>query len=278
MSTPLGWGYDPFGTSTYGSGVSGTTSLASALALATNIVRVTTNGLVLDNSPYVTGDALNPATWTVTRLDTGANLNVVGVTQAGTYQYDLLTLLPFGPATVVHQVSTASLLDAIGNPIGAPRSATFLGLLSSSVVTPEAALASRRLSTADIANQPTPGNLYEGGTLKLDGAGDYESVSGAELVRKLIYRRLTTVPGDFFHLPNYGLGLMEKQVLRPADVVALKKQIEQQVRLEPEVEECSASLTLDSDGILYMRVLAKLRPTGEKVSVSAQAQTGKVVL
>jgi hypothetical protein len=278
MSTALGWGYDPFGTSLYGGSASGVTSLSGALAVATNTVRVTTNGLVLDNSAAVAGDALNPATWTVTRLDTGANLNVVSVTQVSAFQYDLLTLFPFGPSTVTHQVTTASLLDATGNPIGSPRTVNFAGLLAAAVATAQAKLASKRLSTQDIANAPAPGNLYQGGTLKLDAAGDYETVSGAELIRKLIYRRLTTTPGDFFHLPNYGLGLLEKEVLRASDVVALKRQLEAQVLLEPEVEACTASLSLGGDGILHMQVFAKLRATGEKVSVSAQAQTGKVVL
>lgn len=112
------------------------------------------------------------------------------------------------------------------------------------------------------------------GTLTIDSGGDYASESGPAFVRKLILRRLTTKPGEFFHLPNYGLGLREKEPLPVNNLRALAKAIEQQVALEPEVSAVKANLSYAANAaILYVKVQAQLRQTGQQLVVPMAVPT-----
>lgn len=117
------------------------------------------------------------------------------------------------------------------------------------------------------------------GTLVIEPGGDYASMTGAELIKKLILRRLTTKPGDFFHLPNYGIGLREKEPLPVADLRKLAKAIELQVAQEPEVAAVKATLTYSaSAAVLNVRVQVQLKPSGQQVAVAVAVPTGQVVL
>lgn len=277
---PPGWGFDDLGILPYGDAAAGIgVSLRSALALATRKVEVTVSALAQDNSPYLPGDALNPATWTLQRLDSGVFLNVVSVEQTGTYSYALTTMEEFGPADVMHRVASTTLKDGSGEAIVAPRSADFPGLLSSTQVSPDSRLAAQRVAVRDFANAQLPSSPFYAGTLQLDGGGDYKTVDGAEFVKKLIYRRLTTTPGDFWHLPNYGLGLVEKGSIRATDLPRIKQQAEAQALEEPEVEKATASVTLDpSTGIVYVKVAAQLRKTGQQIEIGYNSGQKTLVL
>ncbi len=117
------------------------------------------------------------------------------------------------------------------------------------------------------------------GTLVIESDGDYASMTGAELIKKLILRRLTTKPGDFFHLPNYGIGLREKEPLPVADLRKLAKAIELQVAQEPEVAAVKATLAYSaSAAVLNVRVQAQLKTSGQQVAVAVAVPTGQVVL
>jgi len=262
---PGGWGLQGYGVSAFGASAAGSVALRSALAISTREVDVETTGAVQDNSPYYVGDALNPATWQVQRLDTLEFLTIVGVTQVGTKRYRLACLEEFGSASVEHLALSTSLLDASGGLIISPREQSFLGLLDEDKATNEAKMAHRRAAQRDYANPQTG---LVGGTLVLDAGGDYETVTGPELVRKLIFRRLLSQPRDFFHLPEYGLGLREKEPLRVTDVARFKTAVEAQVLEEPEVEAVAATITLASSGILSVLIRARLRKTGQEISVS----------
>lgn len=259
---PGGWGKQPYGVSAFGASVAGAVSMKRALAVTTRQVDVELTGAVRDNSPYFEGDALNPSTWQVQRLDTNAQIPVVGVEQVGTNTYRILCLEEFGPASVEHLVSTANLLDASGNLLATPRQLTFLGLLDEDAASNEAKLAKRRVAVRDIAN---PQKL---GTLVVDAGGDYQTVTGEELVRKLILRRLMSTPGDFFHLPEYGLGAATKEPLRVSDVARFKAAVERQVLEEDEVETARATVTLSANGVLEVVVRARLAQSGQQISVS----------
>lgn len=263
-----GWGFDPFGQASYGASALGTVSIRSALALSTREVEVEVSGLVRDNSPYLEGDALNPNTWMVQRLDTNAFLHVVSVTQSATYKYVLLTLEEFAPANINHRVSSTTLLDAAGASIVSPRSADFAGMLAATQLTEQTKLAARRLASQDIANSQQPLVSFFAGTLQIDASGDYKTVTAAELVKKLIYRRLVTTPGDFSHLPGYGVGIRLKEPLPTVELSKLKAQIEQQILLEPEVDAARVTLLLGTDGVLTIRIAAQLKKTGEDLSLS----------
>lgn len=261
---PGGWGRQPYGVSAYGASVAGSVSVRRALAVSTRQVDVELTGAVRDNSPFFDGDALNPGTWQVRRLDTGADLTVVAVEQVAANTYRVLVLEELGPASVQHSVSSGTLLDGAGSLIASPRQALFLGVLDEDKASVATVLASRRVAARDLANP------QEVGTLQVDAGGDLETVTGPELVRKLILRRLMTTPGDFFHLPEYGLGARLKEPLRLSDVPRFKAEVERQVLEEPEVEQVRATVTLSAQGVLSVVVRARLAQTGQQISVSYQ--------
>lgn len=278
MANVQGWGIDPFGTGIYGSVSTGNVSLAGARAISTHEVEVTVTGEAQDNSPFLPGDALNPSTWAIQRLDDNSFLPVVNVQQTGTYKYVLLTLEEFGPVSVTHTVSSSTLRDGGGALITAPRSASFLGITDASEKDIASKLASQKHTARDYANPPTPDSTSMGGTLQITSAGDYQTVTGPELLKKLIIRRLISRPGDFFHLPKYGIGLRTKEPLPAADLPKLKVEIQRQVMLEPDVQSAQVQLLLDaSKNILFVNVTAQLRPSGE-VSVGVPVPVAGVVL
>ncbi len=266
----MGWGTGPWGTGPWG-GASSSISLSSAVAVTTATVRVTVSAAPAHISPAAAGDALNPATWAVTRLDTGASFTVVGVTEVSALQYDLLVFGSFADVSVTHQVESTTLRNASGVLVSLPTTAEFLGL-SEFLFT-----ANTKGGLADLANAPAPFNP-PGGTLQVAAGGDYTMVSGAELVRKLIVRRLLSTPGEWFHLPKYGLGLRVKETLPSNDLIKLGAAIERQVLREPEVQAVSALLEwTPSKHLLVVQIRAQLT-SGEGLNVSLPVQNALVTL
>ena len=276
---PPGWGYDDHGLVAYGDALSGAASLRNAKAFSTREVDDTVTNLVTDVNPFAVGDALNPATWQLQRLDTLSFLSVVGVTQVGTYTYRLLVFEEFGPVASTHRVSTTTLLDVGGSIIASPRQVDFLGVLDVAQSSNLNKLATRRVAARDLANSQTTTSTLLAGTLQVGADGDYKTVTGPELVKKLIMRRLISTPGDFFHMPEYGVGLVVKQLVPVSDLTKLKKVIEDQCRLETEVEEAQAALTFDpAKGVLLVAVRTRLKKTGESIEIGLTVpQTGVVL-
>ena len=262
MST---WGTGPWGLGTFG-GLPGPLSVVSALAITTRTVRVTLTSTPLAASATVPGDALNPATWTVTRLDTGFMFTVASVDQVDAITFDIFLVQALGPASTQHQVSSTTLKKPTGALISSPYSALFNGLVASQPTS--VAIVRQR----DLANPPAPPGLNSiGGTLVMDASGDYKLVSGAALLKKLILRRLTTRPGEFAHLPNYGLGFAVKEPLRDSDLIALRGDVEAQVLLEPDVATANVLLSFNNaEGIVVCRIRATMRSTGETVDTSME--------
>lgn len=104
-------------------------------------------------------------------------------------------------------------------------------------------------------------------TLRIVG-GDYDFDENPDLLKKLILRRLITSPGSFFHLPNYGLGLQVKRPFSIQDLPVLKAQIEEQVKLEPEVDTVTSSLTMTNTGVLQILLQVTTKPIPEHIEVS----------
>lgn len=227
-------------------------------------VRVTLSAAPQATSAALPGDALNPATWTVAEVGgAGETFRVLKTVLPAATEVDVYVGSPLAghPATI--RVSAPTLLDATGALVTPPSQADAAGL--GEAVSP----AQPRLpgDSVDLMNRQVPDNTSFGGTLVVSADGDYAVERGVELLRKLILRRMTTAPGDFFHLPEYGLGLREKTLVQPARLPLLKKRIEQQVSLEPDVEAVSASVSLGADGVLSVRVRARQRSTGTRFVV-----------
>jgi hypothetical protein len=248
-----------------------------ALALSTKEVEVTLNRAPQVIARTVAGDALNPATWVVQRLDTGFFFSVLSVRQTDEEEFVLSVLQDFGSVTIQHRVITTTLLDADGNPISNPPldRADFAGLLSAETKDEPTRARGRLNAVRDVANPPVPGLV--GGTLVINDAGDYELESGPSLLKKLIIRRLTTRTGEFFHLPGYGVGVGVKELLPASNLIGLRSDIIKQIRREKEVTEADVQLILGVQNDLTIIVKART-VTGEDIDFSMPVPSGEVVL
>ena len=262
-----GYGIGGYGTSPYG-GVGTGVQLASAFALNTRTVRVAVVGMPLRSSPFATGDGLNPATWFVENLFTGQVYSVVAATLAQDPDtFDIALLEDMGPIAQTHRIGSTALRSTHGVLVSAPTTIDFPGVAALAKSTPEHQAADRRLAVADVASVEFPRGNAAAGTLLVTAAGDYDVVQGTALVRKLILRRLSTTPGGFFHLPDYGVGLRLKQTYNVGDLIKLKAEIERQLRREPEVAQVTATPSISSAGILTVLIRATLAPSGQQLSI-----------
>jgi hypothetical protein len=277
MST-LGWGFDPYGISPFGHASLGG-ALAGAVAISTHEVLVTLTFEPMNESTTKVGDVSNPATWMVQRLDTLEMLNVIQVNKYGDLEYGIVTYQALGPASVTHRVSTLTLLDSSGALCSPPRQADFAGVIADVDQSPQTKLAQRRVYATDIDNRQTPNVSPDvaGGVLQIGSSGDYELVTGVELVKKLLFRRIMTSPGEFFHLPDYGLGLQLKEPVPVSSLSQKKAELERQALREPEVIEARATITVSSNNVINIQLRVKLQ-TGETAVVSLPVPSAGVML
>ena len=275
-----GYGLGSWGTSTWGIGNPPplpTLSIQQAYAIGTNTVRVVLTAEPLHFSPTGLGDALNPKTWQVYLAQTGRQLFPVLVKLVDATTYDIQTLQSFDSSQYVTVVKSLTLKDAGGNTVP-ETSADFAGAQNDQTVNTTVILGSRGYNVVDIRNTQVPNAIEYGGTLSITSGGDYAGETGPAFVKKMIYRRLLATPsnlsatgvGDYYHLPNYGAGLLAqvKMPLTPPTLVTMKKLVESQVLKEPEVDSVKASLSFDaSKGILTIALVAKLRLSGQTVNM-----------
>jgi hypothetical protein len=268
---PSGWGLSPYGLFPYGFGPAGTLSITQAYATSERTVRVVLSIAPRAVSPLDTGDALNPKTWQVTRSDSGAQLLVLAAAQISTTVFDLYTLDKLGHALIQHAVSSTTLVDSSGGPITPPTSAAFAGCAFVPVTrAPTALLDLRNVSTSETSI----GGVYEVGS-----DGDYTVHGGVEFLRKLIIRRLVTMPGEFFYLNSaYGIGFRVKEPLPGNDLIKLQVAIQQQLLREPEFLRVAVSLSLSGDNVLTIQVSAVLRRSNEEVVIPITAPGALVSL
>jgi hypothetical protein len=124
---------------------------------------------------------------------------------------------------------------------------------ASTQTTTERRIAARR----DLRNpQATNGGSDVPGTLQIDARGDYANEDGTSYFRKRILRRATTTSGGFALLPGYGFAPRIKGLIRPGDLVALRRQIERQVLEEPDAISARATVTVIGPGVVRARISA----------------------
>lgn len=269
----MSYGIAPYGISPYGC-VTPDLSITSAVVVSTHVVRVTLTKDAQDILRSLAGDVRNPKTWKITRSDTSQSFTVLHISKVSQLVWDIRVLEKFAARYVTHSVSSATLLDAGGSLIDLPRTAQFVGIISAAASTPERVLAGRRHGIRDLNNPPGPsGSNTVGGTLLIGSDGDYQLHDGADFVRKLIFRRLTTMPGAFWHLPNYGVGLAAKQPLPGGGLLKLKSEVERQLKLEPEISKVSATIRQSGNG-LNILIRAQLHPSGQQVSFPLEVPFG----
>jgi hypothetical protein len=276
------WGTGSYGTGPYGGSGGSAISISGARALSTHSVVVTLSSAPQNEDPFKSGDVLNPQTWTVQQLVSLDFFTIIAVRchDALLNEFEIQTLEPLDNHLIQHQVKSLTLRSAGGVLVTAPHEADFAGLVEE--IDPVAKTEQRRFPTRDLANPPTPAESGEGGiggTLRIDSDGDYATVAGVELVKKLVLRRLFTKRGGFFHLPNYGFGLGIKEPVLGGDVITLKADLERAMKLEPDVDRALATVQTDRRGILTLLLRFTLAGTGQEIKVGVQSDpsTGNVV-
>lgn len=284
-----GYGTQSYGTGYWGlDGSSLPTSEATAYAVGDRKVRIILASEPLHATNTVVGSALNPRTWSITQPSTGKVWTVLSVAMLDAFTYEIVTLEIFPNHFGQLELSTSTLQTVMGIPF--PSIAVlFNGAYLDANSTDQKKTTARGYSPKDIANVQSPytaansdqlqiGVPYNdmvSGTLKINSGGDYASMSGESLVKKLILRRLISKPGDFFHLPNYGAGLREKEPIPTVELRKIAAQIEQQVALEPEVAESRASLSYAaSASALIIQLKVRLKASGDVVQVALTVPSG----
>lgn len=290
MSPLVGYGVSPWGSGSWGS--IGYTApgfnLGKAYAVGDRIVRVALSAEPMHLSVTGTGDALNPRTWSVQDPATGRVWTLLSVRPTDDSTYDLLTLETLPKHFTQLVVSSDTLLAQDRVPFPTVQF-FFNGCYLAVNNTAESKLAANGVIQKDLTNAMLPAqndallsSSYReltAGTLEIDSAGDYTTQFGADLVRKLILRRLIAKPGDFFHLPRYGLGLRVKEPLPASDLRKLAAAIEEQVNQEPEVQASKVNLSYSaSAAALNVFIQVRLRPNGQVAQIPLVVPTGLVQL
>ena len=226
--------------------------MQSAVATTTHSVTVTLSRAPRARSPLSPGDALNPSVWEVFRTDASRTFTPIGVLKINDRRYQIFLREALSSRNYSHTVRANTLLSAAtGVLISAPRFTTFPGVWPTTAI-----------------NEPRGPWDFEqsnvmSGALNTNTGGTYGRIFSEDVLRKLIFRRLTTIPGAFYHLSEeeFGQGLRAKEGMRASSLPALKANVEQEVLKEPGVLGVTATLQLTA-GQLSMHVLAQT-PNGE---------------
>ncbi|MFA6168819.1 MAG: hypothetical protein WC700_19500 [Gemmatimonadaceae bacterium] len=255
-----GFGTGAWGTSPWGLGAPPAAfALNFVRVIDANTVRATFTDVPQTLHDRITADALNPANYTISIVTGpfGAWAPVV----AKVYQVDGDTLsvdLRLDrtlPGTMRGQqtnlrVTVANVISAAGVPMIGATYQNFYGL---NRVVNETTRRLERSVGRDLSNPFTP-NSPAGGTFRIGTSGDYKFATGMELVKKMVYRRLLTPKGAFFHLPDYGMGLKPKSVAYPYMLTSARAEMKRQILQEPEVQDCSVKVTQNASQIVVFFV------------------------
>lgn len=293
-----GFGVSPWGTGQWGDAepeaIPGGLGYGRAYAVGDRVVRVELSHEPLHIVSTGVGDALNPRTWKIRNLVTGQQWTLMAVREVSVKVYEILTFEVLPKHYTELELSTGTLVDADRVPLPSLEF-LFNGCYLSDNNTAQQQAAAGGYLQQDLQNQivpqlgaasggPTVGAAEQygemvSGTLLLDSGGDYVNQYGTDLIKKLILRRMIAKPGDFFHLPTYGMGLRVKEPLPVNDLRKLAAAIEAQVKLEPEVQACKANLSYSaSAAVLNVVLKVQLEPNGQTMQIPLVVPTGAVQL
>lgn len=268
--TTMGWGLDPWGIGPWGGlagGVTSTLQFVSAEPTSNRTLHVVLSKEPAHLSTLNVGDALNPRTWLIQRLDTGEYFTVLSVKPYRNLytEWEILVLQEFAPYGVTHQLSSTTLADASGSIVAgaftsayAPAFVNFQGCAALSI-------ADERHDPQDLVNDMDFG-------MRVDSSGDYAQHSGSDLLKKLIIRRITTAPGEFFYLTDYGLGVHLKEPLGASDLIKFKSELQRQIMNEIDVVSADVKLSM-SNNTLQIQVSATMS-SGSQASATVDVSTG----
>lgn len=256
-----GWGSGSWGFTPWGFGAD-PPQLLSAVAIRENLIRLTFSEAILYTRTGAPRDGSRRELYAVTPVAGTSGFDgeaarpvIVGRIDAAGGGGTLLDLWLDRPLThwpARYLASAFGVYSSAGMPIDpAASSAVFDGVRAgrrtldpdrgSIVIGADIALPSTA-SAAEAAR--AEGALL--GSYSVDATGDFAFDAGLQSLAKRILRRLLASPGAYAHLgPSYGAGLRErvKRLASASERSRLRKLVEDQVRLEPEVQDASAELT-----------------------------------
>lgn len=272
-SNGSGYGTDYYGVGPWGiAPPTGTFSLEDIFAVSERSVRVTFTEAAYVQSAFKVGSALNLATWSISIVGSSDPLILIGVrevTGSGARQFELYTLNKFPSYFSTLNVQFPNVLSASETPIVGPSSGT-----CAAAKVPEITPRLNKIDYVDISNVPT-GPTETLGVMQVAASGDYAEDVGDALLKKMVLRRITSLPGAFFHIPEseFGLGVRTKEPLLYSDMKAFKAELERQILLEPDASRVQATVLLGSDGVLTVKVRVRRQSTGREFDVSVDIPT-----
>lgn len=92
------------------------------------------------------------------------------------------------------------------------------------------------------------------GQVVLDETGDLDVEARRRYLRKRIFRRLGTRKGAMLHLPDYGLEIDSKRLLKAAELRKLQVDAETQIKNEPGVRAVRVSVRQIRPGLVYLKI------------------------
>jgi hypothetical protein len=232
----------------------GTFFVAGGLTFDAQTVRLSYNVDALDFSPLGPHDALNPNNYDMTVVTgSGSKPNILRIVRvpASTVAFDVQVDRPL-LSTTLYRTTVQNVTAELGDPMGFPNFADTQGVFAQPL-TPRR----QKPVEGDFALDILSGRIF------LDSQNDIAVMSGKEYLRKRIVRRCVTTKGAFYHLPDYGVGLVPKQrLLNAAKLGEVRAEILSQIRQEDDLLNPEVSLTFTTSGVLTVDIRGTVR-TGE---------------
>lgn len=175
---------------------------------------------------------------------------------------------------VTYKLTIAPTVENASGALLELRMGTFRGLL-----TPRTDSGGRRRADAlaspglvDLRYSATPQS--PAGTLKASPEGDLDLGEGPTTLRKLMFRRLTTEPGEFAWLPGYGLAIRQSAPIRALNVSRLAAEAKRQLLREPELASAQVAVEHRTGrGILILAITGTMRD-GQGIALEVPFKTG----
>jgi len=262
-----GAGSGGFGSMPFGSATSGSMAIGTARAITANSVLVTYTGTISNTNPWSSLSPLFASNWTLVAVDPLdavirlAQTVVPSGAQAFIVFFD--GILTPGAVYEIH-LSTPDVI------ISGCDTACFTAVL----IHPTAVRTDERSDDGFIRDIGNPATFRD--SLPLQSPASYQITDtgdlaldrdGAAGLRKRILRRLTSSPGDYFHLGDYGLGAEIKTLLTPDVVRRIQSRATAQVKKEPEVVGATVVVGALAQNVLTLTVRVVTK-AGDSVDIT----------
>jgi len=208
---------------------------------------------------YATGDALNPGSYVIDSDDCSPPMiSLVECVGPGVVRLYFDANLDHG---CTYKITVVGVTSAYGETLGV----SFGSFTAFAEGATSISGAKQGQGRTDLLN--VPGAEIGNGGMQYDQSGDVANHSGLSYLRKRILRRVTTVFGGFFHLPNYGSGQRLKTNTSRAQMTRLEKKIKTQCENEPDVQTVKVRVQLRHPSVFHV-VITVLSADGESLRVT----------